>query len=140
MMHKKRIKCMRVNMIKCQTLLSYGNLYSWYDYNQNITRWKLCKTHLRYTPSPTYKSKVKVIQRTRMYTTCCLMVIHLYAKIWYACAKKQRRSCRTQIHGESINLILRSRVKVIQRSWMDTTNRFMVIHSNKLWPEHKAMS
>ena len=44
-----------------------------------------------------------------MYTTCCLMVIHLYAKISYAYVKEQRH----QIHGENIILILRSKVKVI---------------------------
>ena len=47
------------------------------------------KTHYGYPPPPTYRSKVKVILRSRMYTTCCLMVIHPYAKIPYAYVKEQ---------------------------------------------------
>ena len=29
-----------------------------------------------------------------MYTTCCLMVIHLYAKVWYTYVKEQRHNAR----------------------------------------------
>ena len=39
---------------------------------------------LRISPPPTYRSTVKVIQRSRMYTICCPMVIQPYAKILYA--------------------------------------------------------
>ena len=74
----------------------------------------MSKVHQGNLP-PTYRSMVKVIQRSRMYTTC-LMVIHPYAKIWYAYVKEQRRSCQTQMHGENIILKLRSKVKVIQKS------------------------
>ena len=51
------------------------------------------KTHLGYPPPPKYRSKVKVILRSRMYTTC-LMVIHSYAKIWCAYVKEQRHLAR----------------------------------------------
>ena len=36
-----------------------------------------------------------------MYTTCCLMMIHPYAKSWHAYIKEQRQSCPTQIHGKN---------------------------------------
>ena len=37
-----------------------------------------------------------------MHTTCCLMVIHLYAKILDAYVKEQRPSCPKQIYDENI--------------------------------------
>ena len=54
------------------------------------------------------------------------------AKIWYAYifVEVQRQFCQTQIHGENITLILRSKVKVIQRLGMYATHRTMVIHSH----------
>ena len=54
------------------------------------------------------------------------------AKIWYAYifVDVQRQFCQTQIHGENITLILRSKVKVIQRLGMYATHRTMVIHSH----------
>ena len=64
----------------------------------------------------------------RMYTTCCLMVILPYAKIWYAYIKEQRRSCQTKILGEIVIFILRSKVKVILRSRMYSTCCLMVMH------------
>ena len=43
--------------------------------------------------------------------------------------RRAKTSCQTQIHGENIILILRSKVKVIQSSWMYTTHCTIVIHS-----------
>ena len=74
------------------------------------------------------------------------MVIHPYAKIWYAYVKEQ-----SQIHGENIILILSSKVKIKQSSWMYATHRTMMKHSRAKQsmtmskdkiaePEHKAMS
>ena len=45
-------------------------------------------------PPTTYRSKVKGFLRPRNYTTCCFMVIHPYAKIWYAYVKEQRHLAR----------------------------------------------
>ena len=66
-----------------------------------------------------------------MYTTRCLMVIHTYAKIWICICQRAKTSGQTQIYGENIILILRSKlmVKVIQISWMYATHCTMVIHS-----------
>ena len=47
-------------------------------------------------PPPTYRSKVKVILRSRIYTKCCRKVIHPYAKIWYAYVKEQRHLARLE--------------------------------------------
>ena len=46
-------------------------------------------------------------------------------QIWYAYVKL----AQTQIHGENIILILRQKVKVIQRSCTFVTHHPMVIHS-----------
>ena len=43
--------------------------------------------------------------------------------------QRAQTSCQTQIHSENITLILRSKVKVIQSSWMYETHCTMVIHS-----------
>ena len=48
-----------------------------------------------------------------MYIAFCLMVMQRYA-----CVKELRRSCPTQIQGKNVILMLRPKVKVIQRSWM----------------------
>ena len=47
------------------------------------------KLWLKLTKDTPYRSKVKVIRRSIMYLTCFLMVIHSYAKIWYAYVKEQ---------------------------------------------------
>ena len=44
-------------------------------------------------------------------------------------SRRAKTSCQTQIHGENIILILRSKVKVIQSSGMYTTHCTIVIHS-----------
>ena len=65
----------------------------------------------------------------------CTQHIVPYAKIWYAYVKEERRSCQTQTHVENIIFMMRSKVKVIQMSWMYLTHCTMVIHSwsNKVW-------
>ena len=66
-------------------------------------------------PSPTYRyrSKVMVIQRSRMYTTFCLMVTHVPNLV---CLYQRAKTIlpQTQIHGENFNkiVILRPKVKV----------------------------
>ena len=57
------------------------------------------------------------------------MVIHPCAKFGMPMSKRKDGLAHTQIHGENIILILRPKVKIIQRSWMYVTHRPMVIHS-----------
>ena len=97
--------------------------------------------------SPTYRSKFRVIQRSRIYT-CYLMVIHpCICQILQAYVNKQVYLAQTQIHCENIILILRLKVKVIQKSCMYTTHHPQCITQydyakgqKRLWPKHKAMS
>ena len=53
-------------------------------------------------------------QRSRIYTTCCLVGIHPFAKIWYVYVKKQNHV------KNPINLTLRSIFKVDTSSYGDT--------------------
>ena len=79
---------------------------------------------------PTYRSKVKGQGHTKDKnvhnmlshgdTPICQNLVCL--------CQRAKTSCQTQIHGENIILILRSKVKVIQSLWMYTTDRTMVIH------------
>ena len=66
-----------------------------------------------------------------MYTTCCLMVIHVHpcAKFGMPVSKSKDEHAHTQIHGESIILLLRPKVKVIQRICIFVTHRHNVIYS-----------
>ena len=64
-----------------------------------------------------------------MYTTWCLMVIHPYAKIWYAYFKEQRHFARLKLMVKIYNFSLRSIVKVRKSPRMYATHRTMVIHS-----------
>ena len=103
-------------------------------------------------PTP-YRSEVNVIQRPWMYTACCLLVVHLYAKYGMPMSE-QILSCPYTCHGENIILILRQKVKVIQRSWMYVTHRSITLWwytqvSNMVWlcqrtyklcPKNEAMS
>ena len=90
------------------------------------------KTLSGYPLPPTHRSKAKVILRSRMYTICCLVVIHPYVKIWYTYVKEQRYLARLKSMVKNIILILRSMVKVIQSSWMYATN-FTTHVPNKVW-------
>ena len=60
------------------------------------------------------------------------MLSHGHTPIWqnFACLyQREKTFSQTQIHVENIILILRSKTKVIQSSWMYATHRTMVIHS-----------
>ena len=72
------------------------------------------------------RSKVKVIQRSSIYMTHRLIVIHPYAKYGMPTSKNKEVMARTRIHVKKlIFLILRSTVKVINirdtSSHSDTT-------------------
>ena len=61
-----------------------------------------------------YRSKIKVIIRSLIYITCCLMVIHTCAKFGMPMSKRKDDLGHTKIHGENIKFDIK--VKVIQRS------------------------
>ena len=53
-------------------------------------------------------------------------------QICYAYVKVQDDLAQTQIHNENIILILRTRLKVIQRSGMYVTCRSKVLHASNI--------
>lgn len=80
-------------------------------------------------PHTVYKSKVKVKKRLWTYITCCLMVIHPYAKFGISLSKSKGHLAQITIHAEHITLILRPKIKVIQSLWIYVKHRFMWINS-----------
>ena len=92
----------------------------------------MSKNHYGYPPPPNTHIKVKSQGYTKVKnvqnmlshgdTPICQNLVCL--------CQRAKTSCQTQIHGENIILILRSKVKVIQSSWMYVTHYTMVIHSH----------
>ena len=74
------------------------------------------------------RSKVKVIQSSKMYVTHYTMVIHSHAKQSMTLSKDRKAEVWTQSHVKNlINLTLRSKIKVVSGSWMYWTLSLMVI-------------
>ena len=66
------------------------------------------------------------------------MVIHTYAKIWYAYVKEQRRFCLTLIHGENIILILRLLLKDLTKSLTEVkSSDLSIMHDTNVMPKRK---
>ena len=94
---------------------SEGFIFAYQQPHHIINKIKtVSKTHLGNTRHP-YIGQRSRSYKGRIYTACCLKVIHPFARIWYAYVKEQKRFCQTQINGDNIILKLRSKVKVIQR-------------------------
>ena len=63
-----------------------------------------------------------------MYTTCLMVYTPICQNLVWLW-QREKTSCQTQIPDKNMILLLRSKVKVIQSSWMYATHRTMVIHS-----------
>ena len=83
------------------------------------------------TPPLTYRWKVKVILRSRMYT-CCLMVIHPYADIWYAYIRKQRHLARLKPMVKIFFLLRSKSNRVHEFTWQIVPWWYTQV-PNKVW-------
>ena len=94
----------------------------------------------------TLRSKVKVPRRSLRYATHRLMVMHPHSKYHWPIWKDKNVMVRTRKYYLKNNyLTLRSKVKVIRRSWRYVTCRLMVMHPHAkynwpIWKDKKVMS